>query len=378
MNYFDWPDGYNALLRHNSASRSIFSSPNQFLKNEPVVIYGAGFEGLMALRQMKELGVVIKCFCDTNSTMSGKILSGVSVVGIKELTAFPKDTPIIITPRFHSVEIEISLRGLGFSNLLISERIFGDHNGFKFYRSNCAERKTVAEQNLAKIEFVHSKLADEHSKAVFDANLALWTQGDYKLSEKSLTKETYFPEGIIRLSGNEVFIDCGAYTGDSAYEFAKQANGNYRAIYAYEADEIFTEIAKRFCAAKQLKNAHIENIGIYSKKATLSFVDEDGVGNRISGSGSKSIQVDSLDNLLSVCPYPITFIKMDIEGAEMEALLGAKGTISQYLPKLAISVYHKFGDIWEIPYYILNNYPYYRIFLRHGHLFSDFICFAVR
>jgi FkbM family methyltransferase len=378
MNYFNWPDGYNTLLRQNSASRCIFSSPNQLLKNESVVIYGAGFEGLVALRQMKELGVAVKCFCDINSEMSGKSFLVAPIVGIEELTAFPRDTPVVITPRFHSVEIEVSLHELGFGNLFISERVFGDHNALKFYQDNCAERKTAAQQNWAKIEFVRDKLADEHSKAVFDANLALWTQGDYKLSENSLTKETYFPEGIIKLSDNEVFVDCGAYTGDSAYEFAKQANGNYQAIYAYEADEISAEIAKRYCATKQLGNVHIENIGIDSKKTTLNFVDEDGVGNRISESGGKSIQVDSLDNLLNVCPYPITFIKMDIEGAEMEALLGAKGTISKYLPKLAISVYHKFGDIWEIPYYILNTYPYYRIFLRHGHLFCDFICFAVR
>ena len=61
----------------------------------------------------------------------------------------------------------------------------------------------------------------------------------------------------------------------------------------------------------------------------------------------------------------VTFIKMDIEGAEMEALEGAKQTIERNRPKLAISIYHKEEDLWEIPFYILSKYPWYKIYMRH-------------
>mgnify|MGYP002517000463 FL=1 len=67
----------------------------------------------------------------------------------------------------------------------------------------------------------------------------------------------------------------------------------------------------------------------------------------------------------------VTFIKMDIEGAEMEALEGAKRTIKKNRPKLAISIYHKEDDLWEIPYYVLSRYPWSKIYMRHYSLTTN-------
>ncbi len=80
--------------------------------------------------------------------------------------------------------------------------------------------------------------------------------------------------------------------------------------------------------------------------------------------GNSTIEVDQLDAVLPE-GEPATFIKMDLEGAEYHALEGAKQTIQRYRPKLAISVYHKPEDIWEIPGVILNIHPGYKLYLRH-------------
>jgi FkbM family methyltransferase len=137
-------------------------------------------------------------------------------------------------------------------------------------------------------------------------------------------------------------------------------------------------MAKRTVANKEVDNISINNIGVFSKKAVHCFTNDGSQGNRIVNEGGIKIPVDSLDNLLRERPHPVTFIKMDIEGAEMEALLGAHEIITADAPKLAISVYHKFGDIWEIPYYILTNFPGYKIYLRNEYAFCDNICFAVK
>jgi len=82
----------------------------------------------------------------------------------------------------------------------------------------------------------------------------------------------------------------------------------------------------------------------------------------ISSDGDTSIKVDKLDNIID--SY-VSFIKMDIEGAEQDAIEGAKKTIKKYHPRLAISAYHKADDIWKIPELILAIRSDYKIYLRH-------------
>lgn len=86
-------------------------------------------------------------------------------------------------------------------------------------------------------------------------------------------------------------------------------------------------------------------------------------GGNINKDGEEYIEVDSIDNLLS--DIPVTFIKMDIEGAEMEALKGAEKVIRVYKPKLAVCIYHRYEDLYEIPMYIKSLVPEYRLFVRH-------------
>lgn len=81
------------------------------------------------------------------------------------------------------------------------------------------------------------------------------------------------------------------------------------------------------------------------------------------GYGAETVEVTSLDTELE--GKEVTFIKMDIEGAELEALIGAESLIKKNRPKLAISIYHKMEDIIEIPQIILEYYPDYRLYLRH-------------
>jgi len=342
-----------------------------------VVIYGAGYYGLSELRNLKALGIQVDCFYDSDSRLSGKMLCGVPIFGLDSLSSLDKSAAIIISSTLHSVQIESMLRGFGFINILLSTPIRDNHAALLFYTQNSEEKHAIAEQNKEKIDFICNNLADAHSKAVFNANIQLWLNGDFTETLRLRTQEGYYPEQIIKLGNDEVFVDCGAYTCDSSIEFAEKTNGKYRKIYAYESDELSFEMAKRSVAKMNVRRIEIKNIGVYSKKGMLEFTSDDNVGNRAKNGGGKSVPVDSLDNLLQWRPDPVTYIKMDIEGAEMEALLGAKRIITEDAPKLAISVYHKFGDIWKIPEYILTHFPGYSIYIRNENVLCDFICFAV-
>ncbi|MBD3839987.1 MAG: FkbM family methyltransferase, partial [Epsilonproteobacteria bacterium] len=83
---------------------------------------------------------------------------------------------------------------------------------------------------------------------------------------------------------------------------------------------------------------------------------------RVSESGHISIPTDTLDHLIDTPP---TFIKMDIEGSESDAIDGARETIARYHPILAISIYHKSSDFWKIPQQVLQIYNGYALYVRH-------------
>ena len=100
--------------------------------------------------------------------------------------------------------------------------------------------------------------------------------------------------------------------------------------------------------------------GLFDKDGTISFMSQDGEGSLICEEGTEKIDICKIDTEAS----DATFIKMDIEGAELKALMGAKETIVKNKPKLAISIYHKPEDIIEIPKYLKTLVPEYKFYLR--------------
>ncbi len=169
-------------------------------------------------------------------------------------------------------------------------------------------------------------------------------------------------------AGREVFADVGCYDGLSAFYFDRWCEGKGFS-YCFEPDRKNIERIHRVLKNKGITSYELIDKGVWSKSGSLSFVS---TGNSVShvsndgdlaDAGADKIDVAALDEVLY--DKQVTFIKMDIEGAEYEALLGAKQLISRQHPKLAICVYHKPEDIWEIPELILSYYPDYRFYLRH-------------
>jgi FkbM family methyltransferase len=156
------------------------------------------------------------------------------------------------------------------------------------------------------------------------------------------------------LSNSEVYIDGGAYTGDTAEEFIKASGGGYAHVYSFEPDPDNYKIAARNLA----KYEHVDLIqrGLWSKETELQFKTADnivtGIGSAIVPSQAQdpkiiSVPVTSLDAFFGGrpdCELP-TLIKLDVEGAEKEALLGAAQIIRKTKPKLIICAYHKPEDI---------------------------------
>lgn len=365
-----------ALLQHNMQTITGESLNPRINSEESIVIYGAGFYGIKTLITLRKYGVDPTFIVDRNSKYGGSSIGGIPIIGLEALSTISNETMIIITPKYASVEIEKMLRSYGFNNLAVEGAIVDEHIKLFGYSKNCELKQQIFADSMHKVDFVKIHLADAHSVKVFEAIAMLWCHGDYRDCLNLANDEGYYPDDIIKLNDDEVFVDCGAHIGDSVEKFALKTHGKYKAIYSYEASELQYEQAKAYLRAKKLENVELHNIGIWSSEGELCFDSTGDVGNRISDGGEAKIKVNSLDNLLKN-KLPPTFIKMDIEGAELEALKGSMEVIKEHSPKLAISVYHKFGDIWEIPHYILNETDRYKIYLRANLPLYDFILFAI-
>lgn len=166
---------------------------------------------------------------------------------------------------------------------------------------------------------------------------------------------------------NEFFIDVGGLDGSSTKDFFQWTNNNYSKSIIFEPNPIEYKV----CKDKMLNynNVKVVNKGLWHKKEVLKFFKNQGyIGcGRIESGGEETIETISLDEYLEnekEIGIP-TFIKMDIEGAELNALKGAEQTIRKYKPKLAISIYHKPEDIWEIPSILLDFVSDYKFYIRH-------------
>ena len=246
-----------------------------------------------------------------------------------------------------------------------------------------AQRDRFLAENPGRVEAVANMLADEKSRYTYLGMVKFRQSGLKKdFPAKYYNKKQYFVNEL-RLGGDEVFIDCGAFTGDTLDEFIKRCGG-YKAVIAFEPDpQNFQKLEKKYGA---VPNVTLINAGAYDKDGEIEFNVSGSGGTQAvereeksaespasaaSGGNIHAIQVRAIDGLESVQREKITFIKMDVEGAEMSALKGAEKTIARDKPKLAISIYHSNEDMVRIAEYIHGLVPEYKLYVGQHMLFPS-------
>lgn len=232
------------------------------------------------------------------------------------------------------------------------------------------------------IKKIISRLADETSKKIFLKQISFRT-GKPVFPYYS-NKDTWFPKDIIHLSNQEVFVDCGAFTGDSIDRFLKACKNQYKKIVAFEpSPNTFAILQDR-----AFKNCTCFKCGVWDKKDTLTFLSDNEVSDKLQDavvgrpdpkqehSPLVQVSVDFIDNIPACADT--TYLKMDVEGAELNALKGAEKTIRKNHPTLAISIYHSDQDMLEIPLWIMSLGLNYTYFIRqHEPIHTDVVLYAV-
>lgn len=189
-------------------------------------------------------------------------------------------------------------------------------------------------------------------------------------------KKQYFEKNCIG-TGKEMkgcFVDIGCYDGEDVVGFYRWSMDESKHAVAFEADPY--NYQRCLENLKEYKNVKLYNVGVSDKEESLKFKLDGSQSSRFTNEGNKNIITKPLDTLLK--EVATGFIKMDVEGMEERVIYGAKGIIARDKPILAVSIYHKRSDIWEIPRLLLDINPEYRFYLRHYSLgVIDTVLYAV-
>ena len=219
--------------------------------------------------------------------------------------------------------------------------------------------------------------ADDIKKELLYANINDKNIIMYITYMKNAAKNIYFEDEYLskeKMVGG-VFIDGGAFDGGDTVRFFDWMNEkkNVGAI-AFEADSDNYEITKKnLVGYSQVK---IYNQGLSDVSEKKRFLSGKGEMSNFSSQGDSVVLLNALDNMIGA--EQVSYIKMDVEGFEQKALLGAKRIIEEQFPTLAVSIYHKREDIWKLPELILRINPKYKFFLRHYSLgVVDTVLYAI-
>lgn len=220
--------------------------------------------------------------------------------------------------------------------------------------------KEVVSQYLEEYKQIYNDFDDKESKIVWENLINYWLGGRYQNVQayKGLQGQQYLD--FFELTQHEVFVNCGAFDARYSKKFIDLVDGKYDQIFNIECDENNYSMV---CENMQLYS-NVTNIkkGLHSKKEILKF---NAMGNGMScieDDGAFSVEVDRLDNMIN---ERVTFIKMDIEGAEYDAISGASSLIQTYKPKMAVCIYHNIEDFIKIPRLIKSLDTNYKFAVRH-------------
>jgi len=330
----------------------------------PIVLYGAGWYAPYVRKYLALLGLGAKAgFVDDGFTSSS---GAVSFDEIKR--------------RFEKFNIVIGFADSRLARKKLEKKDLSQAAGVYFFDAvgsllDYKMDRAYVERNKERFGLVYGMLGDELSRKTYTAFVNSKLGGEEGLLSDVWVKDQYFPEGIITLSDREVFVDGGAYSGDTMLAFIRKTKSKYARCYAFEPEPANAAKLRALAGRHRWCDVRLVAKGLWSKAEALRFYASEGPSiSAISATGNTSVEVDSIDNAAP----DATFIKLDVEGAELEALKGAAGTIKRNRPKLAVCLYHKPGDLFEIPLFIKSQVPEYRLYLRqHQPVSCELVLYAV-
>jgi len=424
MNHIQNIFNFQKKIAKKSIIDSIFINTLNSTPQRPIVLYGAGALGEDFKYFLNSFSLYPIAFCESRPQRTK--FCGLPIISVEELLRKLPECLILISTKTYAAQIKMSLLEAGIpeeqivfpfhldeTDLSYCSKVNAGSLLRKFKIDDSDDVKwAFLEHHKEKINSVFDMLADDKSKNLFTSKFATLLNFDCINCYSSFIKNHsepvkkfglspaffspasplistgdgienyfYFNNDVFTLDDHSVYVDAGAYTGDTIRALIKTLDGKklkYKEIIAFEPDHASLSLLKRTISTRP--GMTFEQKGLWSYTGKHNFVSSDAAelpgGNSFTESGNIEIDVIKLDEYLN--ERKVDFIKIDTPGGMIDALHGAASTIGRYAPKLALGIYHRIEDIFEIPFLIKQLNPNYKLYLRHNQwLINETDLFAV-
>jgi FkbM family methyltransferase len=349
-----------------------------------VVLFGAGSLGRSILRGLRTVGIEPVAFSDNNPGSWGQQVDGLTVLAPEEAARRYGARGVFVVTIFSPGAdrlfpgVRRKLETLGCSFVVPFGALAWKYPTH-FLPNYCLDLPHKVLADARNVRKAFALWGDDQSRKEFVDQLRWRLRLDYDGLGDPFTGVTYFPDDLIAPREGEFLVDCGAFDGDTIQTFLGLRGDGFRRVVAFEPDpNNWEKLSYSVSSLPEPVRSKIElhRAGVASKRQKLHFEATGNMAAKISDAGQIVIDTVPLDEVLE--GRAPTYVKMDIEAAEPDALAGATRTIRQFAPVLAICVYHRQDHLWRIPLQISELSDQYAFYLRrYQEEVWEVVCYAV-
>ncbi len=332
-----------------------------YLKNssKPIFIYGMGDGALKILAVFEKYGITCAGFFASDEFVRGHSFMGHLVRKLSDIEAEHDDFIIVLAFAAGYEKLYTQIR-----EIAAKHEFYAPDVPVVTDKQNIADDLFTYEyclDNAEKFDKVYHLLGDEISKKVFADVINFKISGKIEHLHSCTTERTEVFKEIIKLKTDDVYVDLGAYTGDTVAEFIQACNGKFKQIHAFEPN--LRNFKKMQNNLSEENNVVLYNAGAWDTSGLIDFTDGEGRMTRAKIGGNNTTICYAVDEKIQGA----TLIKLDVEGAERRAILGAKNNISDG-SNVITALYHRNEDMFDIPLLLHELNPNLKFYIRH-HLY---------
>ena len=318
----------------------------------PVFIYGMGDGALKIMSVFERYGIPLAGFFASDEFVRGHTFQGHLVHTLSQIETLIDDFVIVLAFAAGYQSLYDRINEIAKRHILLAPDVPVAGETLFTYK--------YCQKNAEKIQSVYDMLADEKSRQTYADVINFKISGKIEYLNRCTSPKEEIYGRIIYLGENEIFADLGAYNGDTAAEFMSACNNNFRHLYAFEPNpKNFRKLTKNLPESDKIT---LFNAAAGRESGTVKISANEGRMSRAGCSGKTvEIPIVPLDEAVS---ESVTVLKLDVEGGEREAIMGARRHIENGA-KILCSLYHRSEDMFDLPLLIKSINPELKFYIRH-------------